>query len=176
MESCGERSVIRPRAICVFRRGDRILVSFAVDPKTGGRYARTIGGAVEFGEALRGRLATRDSRGARGFGVKIKTKGETKRDRRIAPDEERRLLEAADKLDCAEHAFAGAQMRDRIVGALETACRLGEMLKSRTGMCSGTRTKSSSPQSTRRTRSHAAFRSSRRNASRKSSSGGASSA
>jgi integrase len=63
------------------------------------------------------------------FGVKIKTKGETKRDRRIAPDEERRLLEAADKLNCAEHAFAGAQMRDRIVGALETACRLGEMLK-----------------------------------------------
>jgi integrase len=63
------------------------------------------------------------------FGVKIKTKGETKRDRRIEPDEEQRLLEAADKLNCAEHAFAGAQMRDRIVGALETGCRLGEMLK-----------------------------------------------
>ncbi len=63
------------------------------------------------------------------FGVKIKTKGETKRDRRITLDEERRLLEAADKLNCAEHAFAGAQMGDRIVGALETACRLGEMLK-----------------------------------------------
>lgn len=42
--------MIRPRAICVFRRGDSILVSFAVDPRTGGRYARTIGGAVEFGE------------------------------------------------------------------------------------------------------------------------------
>jgi hypothetical protein len=40
------------------------------------------------------------------FGVKIKTKGETKRDRRITLDEERRLLEAADKLNCAEHAFA----------------------------------------------------------------------
>jgi integrase len=63
------------------------------------------------------------------FGVKIKTKGETKRDRRIALDEEGRLLDAADKLDCTEHAFAGAQMRDRIVGALETGCRLGEMLK-----------------------------------------------
>src|SRR5262249_17530653 len=63
------------------------------------------------------------------FGVKIRTKVETKRDRRITPDEERRLLEAADKLNCAEHAFAGAQMRDRIVGALETASRLGEMLK-----------------------------------------------
>ncbi|MGE3955549.1 MAG: tyrosine-type recombinase/integrase [Vicinamibacterales bacterium] len=63
------------------------------------------------------------------FGVKIRTKGETKRDRRIAPDEEQRLLKAADKLNRVEHAFAGAQMRDRIVGALETACRLGEMLK-----------------------------------------------
>jgi integrase len=63
------------------------------------------------------------------FGVKIKTKVETKRDRRITPDEESSLLEAADVLNCAEHAFAGAQMRDRIIGALETGCRLGEMLK-----------------------------------------------
>lgn len=63
------------------------------------------------------------------FGVKIKTKVETKRDRRIAPEEESRLLEAADRLNCAEHAFAGGQMRDRIIGALETGCRLGEMLK-----------------------------------------------
>jgi integrase len=63
------------------------------------------------------------------FGVKIKTKGETKRDRRIAPEEEQRLLAAADKINCTEHAFAGAPMRDRIIGALETGCRLGEMLK-----------------------------------------------
>ena len=35
----------------------------------------------------------------------------------------------ADKLNCVEPTFAGAQMGDRIVGALETACRLGEMLK-----------------------------------------------
>ena len=63
------------------------------------------------------------------FGVKIKTKVETKRDRRISADEERKLLEAADKLNCMEHAFAGAQMHDRIVAALETGCRLGEMLK-----------------------------------------------
>jgi integrase len=53
----------------------------------------------------------------------------TKRDRRIGHDEEHRLLAAADKLNCAEHAYAGAPMRDRIVGALETGCRLGEMLK-----------------------------------------------
>ena len=63
------------------------------------------------------------------FGVKIKTKGETKRDRRVGHHEEQRLLAAADKLECAEHGFAGAAMRDRIVGALETGCRLGEMLK-----------------------------------------------
>ena len=41
---------IRPRAICVFRHGDRILVCFAADPRTGGRYARVLGGAIEFGE------------------------------------------------------------------------------------------------------------------------------
>jgi integrase len=63
------------------------------------------------------------------FGVKLKTKAEARRDRRIVPDEERKLLAAADKINCAEHAFSGAQMRDRIVGALETGCRLGEMLK-----------------------------------------------
>jgi integrase len=45
------------------------------------------------------------------------------------PAEEQRLLAASDTLDCAEHAFAGAQMRYRIIAALETGCRLGEMLK-----------------------------------------------
>jgi integrase len=63
------------------------------------------------------------------FGVKIKTKTEAKRDRRITAEEERNLLTAADKINCAEHAYAGALMRDRIIGALETGCRLGEMLK-----------------------------------------------
>ena len=43
------------------------------------------------------------------FGVKIKTKVETKRDRRIPPSEEQSLLVAADKLNCAKHAFAGAR-------------------------------------------------------------------
>jgi ADP-ribose pyrophosphatase YjhB (NUDIX family) len=41
---------IRCRAICVFRRGDSILVSFAVDPRSGGCYARVLGGAIEEGE------------------------------------------------------------------------------------------------------------------------------
>jgi ADP-ribose pyrophosphatase YjhB (NUDIX family) len=42
--------MIRIRVICVFRRGDTILVSVARDPRNGGRYARTIGGGVHVGE------------------------------------------------------------------------------------------------------------------------------
>jgi 8-oxo-dGTP pyrophosphatase MutT (NUDIX family) len=41
---------IRARAICIFRRGDTVLVAFALDPRNGSRYARTLGGAIEFGE------------------------------------------------------------------------------------------------------------------------------
>jgi integrase len=63
------------------------------------------------------------------FGVRIKKKAEPKRDRRLSSDEERQLLAAADAMNTAEHLHAGAQMRDRIIGALETVCRLGEMLK-----------------------------------------------
>jgi ADP-ribose pyrophosphatase YjhB (NUDIX family) len=42
--------MIRPKAICVFRRDDRILVALAANPQTGGRYARPLGGGIEFGE------------------------------------------------------------------------------------------------------------------------------
>ena len=42
--------MIRPKAICIFSRGDRILVGFAEDPRTGGLYARALGGGIEFGE------------------------------------------------------------------------------------------------------------------------------
>jgi integrase len=62
------------------------------------------------------------------FGVKIKTKGETRRDRRVLADEEERLLNAADLMDSPEHGFVGSALRDRIVCALETGCRRGEML------------------------------------------------
>ena len=41
---------IRLRAVCLFSRADRVLVSFAVDPATGERFARLIGGAIEVGE------------------------------------------------------------------------------------------------------------------------------
>jgi integrase len=60
--------------------------------------------------------------------VKIKTKGETRRDRRVSADEEQRLLNAAGQMDSAEHGFVGSAMRDRIICALETGCRRGEML------------------------------------------------
>jgi ADP-ribose pyrophosphatase YjhB (NUDIX family) len=41
---------IRPKAICVFRRGDRILVAHGFDRVKAERYARPLGGTIEFGE------------------------------------------------------------------------------------------------------------------------------
>ncbi len=63
------------------------------------------------------------------FGVSIRARTETKRDRRILPDEEHALLEAALEMDAEEHAWVGMAMHDRIIGALETCCRQGEMLR-----------------------------------------------
>ena len=65
------------------------------------------------------------------FGVTIKAKDETKRDRRIHRDEEQALLAACTTMNSAEHKFAGPAMHDRIIGALETCCRQGEMLRIR---------------------------------------------
>jgi integrase len=63
------------------------------------------------------------------FGVTIKSKEETKRDRRIGPQEEQALLAACSTMNSAEHKFVGPAMHDRIIGALETCCRQGEMLR-----------------------------------------------
>jgi len=41
---------IRPIAICLFRNGNRILVSDGIDPETGSPYCRPLGGSIEFGE------------------------------------------------------------------------------------------------------------------------------
>ena len=41
---------IRPIAICVFRHGDKILVSDGFDAQEQSAYCRPLGGAVEFGE------------------------------------------------------------------------------------------------------------------------------
>jgi integrase len=63
------------------------------------------------------------------FGVSIKAKEETKRDRRIGTDEEQSLLSAAQVMNSTEHKFVGPSMHDRLIGALETCCRQGEMLR-----------------------------------------------
>ena len=62
------------------------------------------------------------------FGVTIKSKEETKRDRRVGPQEEQALLAACSTMNAAEHKCVGPAMHDRIIGALETCCRQGEML------------------------------------------------
>jgi integrase/recombinase XerD len=62
------------------------------------------------------------------FGVRLNTKAETVRDRRISREEEKRLLDAALAMNTPEHRYVGPLMHDRIIGALELCCRLGEML------------------------------------------------
>jgi integrase len=62
------------------------------------------------------------------FGVRLNTKAETVRDRRISREEEKRLLDAAIAMNTWEHRYVGPLMHDRIIGALELCCRLGEML------------------------------------------------
>jgi integrase len=63
------------------------------------------------------------------FGVSIRARDETKRDRRIHRDEEQALLAACLAMNTAEHKWVGPAMHDRIIGALETCCRQGEMLR-----------------------------------------------
>jgi integrase len=63
------------------------------------------------------------------FGVTIKSTEETKRDRRVGSQEERALLAACSTMNSAEHKRVGPAMHDRIIGALETCCRQGEMLR-----------------------------------------------
>jgi integrase len=63
------------------------------------------------------------------FGVTIRARDETKRDRRVHRDEEQALLAACTTMNAAEHKQVGAAMHDRIIGALETCCRQGEMLR-----------------------------------------------
>lgn len=63
------------------------------------------------------------------FGVTIRSREETKRDRRIHRDEEQALLSACLRMNTAEHKWTGPEMHDRIIGALETCCRRGEMLR-----------------------------------------------
>jgi 8-oxo-dGTP pyrophosphatase MutT (NUDIX family) len=41
---------VRPKVICVFRNGNRILVAEAIDPTTGQQFYCPPGGGIEFGE------------------------------------------------------------------------------------------------------------------------------
>lgn len=41
---------IKVKARAVIRRDDEVLLSFAIDPASGVRYGRFLGGAIEFGE------------------------------------------------------------------------------------------------------------------------------
>jgi integrase len=61
--------------------------------------------------------------------VTIKTKGETKRDRRIGLHEEQAPIAASGQMGGVEHKYVGSGMHDRIIGALETCCRRAEMLR-----------------------------------------------
>ncbi len=63
------------------------------------------------------------------FGVTIKVKEETTRDRRVGTQEEQALLRACSEMSGAEHKSVGSAMHDRLIGALETCCRQGEMLR-----------------------------------------------
>jgi len=63
------------------------------------------------------------------FGVSIKTKEETKRDRRIGLEEEQALLATCSTMNRSDHKYVGSSMHDRLIGALETCCRQGEMLR-----------------------------------------------
>lgn len=48
-----DKGRIRPIVICLFRRGDRILVSEAYDSSKGDYFCRPLGGGIEFGEHSR---------------------------------------------------------------------------------------------------------------------------
>jgi hypothetical protein len=63
------------------------------------------------------------------FGISIKRRDENKRDRRVHRDEEQQLLAACVTMNTAEHKWVGPATHDRIIGALETCCRQGEMLR-----------------------------------------------
>jgi ADP-ribose pyrophosphatase YjhB (NUDIX family) len=41
---------IKVKVRAIIRRGDDVLLSFAIDPASGVRYGRFLGGAIEFGE------------------------------------------------------------------------------------------------------------------------------
>lgn len=63
---------IRPLAICLYSRGDRILVAEGFDPVKHEKFFRPIGGAIEFGEYARETIVreTREELGAHAINVR----------------------------------------------------------------------------------------------------------
>jgi hypothetical protein len=57
---------IRPIALCLFRRGDRILVHEDMDSVKQQRFGRPLGGGLDFGESSQDAIAPRNSRGTGG--------------------------------------------------------------------------------------------------------------
>jgi len=71
------------------------------------------------------------------FGITIRTKEETKRDRRTGPGEEKALLDAALLVNSEEHKWAGESMHDRISGRWKRAAGRGKCSAFRIGMWTG---------------------------------------
>lgn len=61
-------------------------------------------------------------------GIRLNTRREVRRDRRLSENEEARLLAAADAMNCGTHRFAGAALKNLTIAALDTGCREGELL------------------------------------------------
>lgn len=85
------------------------------------RALSTIRGAINWGRFQDPLLLTNSP--FHRFGITIRTKEETKRDRRIGAEEEKALLDAALPINSDEHKRAGASMHDRIIGALNPQLR-----------------------------------------------------
>jgi hypothetical protein len=94
------------------------------------------------------------------FGVRLNKKAETMRDRRLAAEEEKLLLDTAlQKMNVAEHQYVGPLLHDRIIGALELCCRRGEMLLIQNKRVNWESCQSAFLAGRRRTKRIAAFRS-----------------
>src|SRR6266850_7266926 len=105
------------------------------------------------------------------FGVNIKVKEETKRDRRVGLQEEQALLAACSEMNGADHRYVGAPMHDRLIGAPETCCRQGEMLRIQNRHVDWEKHQTSFPAGTRRMRRTVASQSIPRHALRRFSNG-----